>query len=346
MVAVLLVACLVLAFTPAISTTSLISIFIALLFSPIVSALERKGFPKTASVSIVCGGAIGLVTLLGLWAANLIDAQWDSFRESFPLYFDLTINRLSGYENQLKAKVPFMESVHPTQSLMEWGEHTGQWFINNGAKIMGEVLTWMLIVPLFTFVLLKDGRKIQKSFFSLVPNRYFEMIFMVTTRVSTSLSDYIRAKAVEAFLVGSMVTCGLFLIDAPYAVILGLIAGITNIIPYLGPVLGAAPGILIPLLDPTHASLLWPILIVYTVANLVDMVFLFPVIVAKLVDLHPILLLTAVIIGEQYYGLVGMLISIPAAAAIKVIGEQIYQVVYTNSRKNRLSSRHFSHPDS
>jgi putative permease len=81
-------------------------------------------------------------------------------------------------------------------------------------------------------------------------------------------------------------------------------------------------------LDSSNPGLVWSVLLVYGIANAVDMLVIFPVVVAKLVNLHPLLLIAVVAIGQRYYGLVGMLISVPVAAAIKVIVQQIYFTVY------------------
>src|SRR5690606_35986445 len=134
-------------------------------------------------------------------------------------------------------------------------------------------------------------------------------------------------------LVGLMTTVGLILIGAPYAAVLGVIAGVTNIVPYLGPFIGAIPGILIMAIEPHYRDLLWPTVIIYLIANIIDFVFIFPVIVAKLVDLHPLMLIGAVVVGQQYYGLVGMLVSIPIAAALKVILQEFYTIIYQPPRR-------------
>jgi putative permease len=151
---------------------------------------------------------------------------------------------------------------------------------------------------------------------------------MITTDIVNSISDYIRAKLIEAILVGTMVMVGLALVRAPYAVVLGVVAGVTNIVPYLGPILGAIPACLLVLFDQNQNTLVIPVLLVYVIANLIDTVVIFPLVVAKLVNLHPLILIAVVAVGQHYYGLVGMLISIPIATALKVVLLEIYMSVY------------------
>jgi putative permease len=321
--------------TPALSTPTFISVMVTMILSPLVASLERRGHNRTFSILIVFGIFTLIGTLLGAWAFHSAELQWESFREKAPGYFDATVAKLRVMEDHYRAKYPFLGSVQITDNIVTWGQETGKWFVTNGPAIMGNLLSCLFLVPVFTFLLLGDGPSIRKKFFQLIPNRFFEAVFLMSHEITLALSDYIRAKIVEATLVGGMTAIGLAMIGAPYATVLAVVAGVTNILPYIGPILGAVPAILIPLLDPAHAHLLWPITLVIVVVNIIDMVVIFPVIVAKLVDMHPLILIAVVAVGQQYYGLIGMLISIPIATAIKVVLQEIYTAVYEHRiRKN------------
>ena len=176
---------------------------------------------------------------------------------------------------------------------------------------------------------MSEGRKIRRGFFQLVPNRFFESVFIVTHGVGSALSDYLRAKLIEAFLVGLITAAGLSLIHAQYAIVLGFWAGVTNILPYIGPILGAVPGLAIAALDAHgNAGAIWASAMVYGSANMIDAMVIFPGVVAKLVKLPPLVLIASVILGQYYGGIVGMLVSIPIAAAIKVLLSELYVIIY------------------
>lgn len=322
--------------TPGFSTPTLLAIVFTMLLSPLVAALERRGYPRTLSILIVFG-TIGVATFLSaIWALQSGQIQWSSFKENAPLYFKAAVTKLRAYEASLKASYPAFQNLHPTDGLVQWGNQTGKWFVDNGASIAGELVTCLFIAPILTFMLLNDGRDLKKRFFQLVPNRYFETVFLITNQITTALSNYISAKLVEAFLVGALTSLGIWAIGAPYAIVLGIVAGVTNILPYIGPVIGAIPGLMIPLMDSSQSHLLVPIVLVYAAANIIDTVLIFPVVVAKLVNLHPLILIVVVSVGGQYYGLVGMLISIPIATAIKVILTEIYSAVYENHASSKI----------
>lgn len=169
---------------------------------------------------------------------------------------------------------------------------------------------------------------IKRRVFALIPNTYFESWYMMVSQVMHSLSDYIRAKLMEALILGTLVSLGLLALKIPYPFVLGTLAGITNIVPYVGPFLGIAPGLLLILTGEIPSEALMPILAVFGIANLIDTVLIFPVFVGRIVKLHPVLLIAAVIVGQRYYGLVGMLISVPIATACKIVTQEVYFAVY------------------
>jgi putative permease len=332
LVAITAVAAAMASLTSALLISTLISIVVVSLVTPLIASLERRGLSRMLSISLLFVASGAMVSLGGVWATQKVARDFESFRQSVPAYAQKTLGRFSGYEASLQEKYPFLENAKVTEKLTGWAKDTGQWFIQAGPGIMGDLFTCLFIVPILSFFMLKDGFAIRKRFFDLVPNRFFESSFMVLSRMIGGLSDYIRAKLIEAFLVGAMVAVPLLLVGAPYAIVQGLIAGITNIIPYIGPILGAIPGILIVTADPSYGHLLWPVILIYLIANLIDMVIIFPLLVAKLVDMHPVVLIIAVIAGQQYYGLIGMLISIPVATALKVIAQEIHWMVYEQAR--------------
>lgn len=314
--------------TPSLSSPTLISVVIAMVLSPLVSALERRGYSRSAA-TLLLFGMIGLLfALLSYWTFQSVEAEWESFKTLAPERFRTAMAKLKEFETTYRARYSILKDVRPTAAIVAWGESTGQWFVVNGASIVGNLLTWLLIVPPLSYVLLNDGRELRKQFFQLVPNRFFESFFSISHQVLSALSDYLRAKIVEGSLVGLLTGIGLLIVGAPYVAVLSVLAGITNIIPYLGPILGALPGLLVVAFEPTQAHLLLPIAIVYGVANVIDMALIFPVVVAKLVNLHPVILIAVVIVGQEYYGLIGMLLATPVAAAVKVVLTEIYALVY------------------
>lgn len=197
-------------------------------------------------------------------------------------------------------------------------------------KIVASILEWIFLVPLVIFFLLRDGDHLKRMLLKITPNNIFERTYYLGHQFNKQLGDYIFAKFVEASIVGIIITSGLLIIDVRFSLLLGLIAGVTNIIPYVGPILGAVPAIVFALAEYGAGTTFGAIFLLYLIANAIDIGIVFPILVSKIVNLHPVLVVISVILGSQYLGVVGMIISIPLAAALKLVFIEIYNEVYQN----------------
>lgn len=192
------------------------------------------------------------------------------------------------------------------------------------------ILEWMFVVPFFMFFWLRDAWHFKRFFLKLAPNTIFERFYYFLHKFNKQLGDYMFAKFIEASLVGTIITIGLLIFDMRFAVILGLVAGITNVIPYVGPILGVVPAVFIAFAEYGVNPTFWGVLALYGIANAIDIALVFPILVSKIVDLHPIVVVVSVILGSQYFGIAGMVVSIPIAAALKLIFNEVYTEIYLN----------------
>jgi putative permease len=161
-----------------------------------------------------------------------------------------------------------------------------------------------------------------------IPNSLFEKTHVLFHLFNTKFSDYILAKFIEATLVGITIAIGLAVAGVPYWPLLALAAGITNILPYIGPLLGFIPAVLVTFLVPQANDQLFVVSMIYLIANAIDMFLVFPLLVSKIVNLHPILVIVSVIVGSQLGGVVGMIVCIPVTAFIKLLVIEIYKDLY------------------
>lgn len=139
------------------------------------------------------------------------------------------------------------------------------------------------------------------------------------------MGGFIRARLLESIIVSICIWLGLFSLGFPYSLVLAIFAGVMNVIPYLGPVFGALPAVVISFANGGNSSdLLW-ILAVYGGAQVLDTVVIVPFVVAKIVNLHPVTVVLAVLIGSQFMGILGMIISIPVFSALKVSSIALYR---------------------
>ena len=155
--------------------------------------------------------------------------------------------------------------------------------------------------------------------------------------MNEQVGSFIRARIAEALIVGLVTWIGLFIIGFPYAPLLALFAALTNLIPYIGPVFGAIPAFIIifvndDIMFASQGINILAVSIVYLTAHALDAIFIIPVVVAKIVNLHPVTVVLVIILGAQLLGVLGMIISIPVASLIKLLIFTFYQHSFASRR--------------
>lgn len=227
----------------------------------------------------------------------------------------------------IKTKTGFDFKIYLEQSI-DSIQRTITKFLLELPKFFASLLEWIFLIPLFVFFLLLDGRKFKIFLLKFIPNALFERTYYLTYKFNKQLGDYIFAKFIEAFIISFSITSGLLFLEIRFAFLLGLIAGITNIIPYIGPILGMIPCVVLVLAEHGMGTTLWSIISLYLLANAIDIIFIFPILVSKIVNLHLLIVVISVILGSQYLGILGMVISIPCVAAIKLVVTEFYKEIY------------------
>ncbi len=237
--------------------------------------------------------------------------------------------KYSVFRTEVQEKFNYKIDSNPVDSLLEFGQESTKAIVVALPKYVASFLEWGLIVPLFLFFILKDERATRFKLLKLVPNPIVERAYYLYYQFNTKFGDYIFAKFIEATILGTIVTTGLLIMDYPFAFLLGLVAAITNILPYIGPIIGFLPALFVGLVDQNPDSSLGAMTLLYLIANIIDLALVFPVLVSKIVNLHPVVVVASVIIGSQFGGVVGMLVSIPFAAFLKLLIREIYAEAYT-----------------
>ena len=202
----------------------------------------------------------------------------------------------------------------------------GQFFKN-----VGSFLASMVIVPVITFFLIKDSRRFKRAIISQVPNKYFELSLNILHKVENQVGKYIQGQTIDALIVGILSTIGLFLINVAfewpiqYFFFIGMLAGLANLIPYVGPVVGAIPALAIAILNnpPNLGIVLIWIVVMFILVQAIDNALVSPLVVSKSVNMHPLTVIVVVIIGGKIAGAIGMLFAVPLTGIIKVTLQQV-----------------------
>jgi predicted PurR-regulated permease PerM len=192
-------------------------------------------------------------------------------------------------------------------------------YVSGLLALLGNVV----LVPLVMFFLLKDGRTFKKSFISAVPNRYLELTVNVLHKMDLQLGAYLRGKLLLSMFVGLLSILALWMLGVDYFVVLGALNGLANLIPYLGPLLGGLTTVVVAVFTTGTFDAVPGIVVAFTIIQAIDNAVFQPLILARNVHLHPLTIILAIIIGGQFFGVLGLFLAVPAAGIVKVVLQEI-----------------------
>lgn len=295
---------------------TILAFFISYLLNPPVSILERYGVGRgwaTGLVFLVLGGA-------ATWGIfELAPFVWEQFLELRMFLAEREPTRIiQGYVANFERSFPFV----PEGSLTSRVDTLYNWVLGQLSGIPGilyVVLQYLLIVPFIAFFFIRDRRRMRRFVVQSVPNQFFEMMFNLYYKVDRKLGAYVRGIIIESSIIAFLSVVGLWAVDVNYYVVIGVFAGIANVVPYFGPFAGAIPAIVVESVGMEDPTTLVPVVMVFVVIQLLDNVIVKPVVVAKTMDLHPLIVLLVVVGGGQLYGIPGMILSIPLASMFIVV---------------------------
>lgn len=304
-------------------TILIISALIAYILDPLASYLEYRGLSRmqaTAVIFLVIGGlVIGFFAFLMPVVIHEIKSIEQGLSSGTASAF---FNKV---ETWITRQVPFItrESLGLQSRLSDMVQSLSKSFF----AIIGSVVslvTTMVIIPFAVFFLLKDGPNMKRAFVRAIPNRYFEMVLNLLHKIDQQLGGYLRGQFFDAVIIGMLATLALWLLNVPYFVLIGVFAGLSNMIPYVGPAAGAVMAILVVVFNGGGGQQIGLVALAFAIIQLTDNVLVQPLVVAKSVDLHPLLIIFAVIIGGQFFGILGMILAVPVTGMIKVLATEFY----------------------
>ena len=307
-----------------------ISVLLAIVLShairPLVDRIEGwlkmdRGLATLIGFSLFGASAIAVI----FWTMPFLSEQSQNLRSEIPKYIEGIITLLDRIENKLQVFIPVIENTNVTSQAKQWLIAQATHIAQALPIMLTNSFSVTFLCSFLAFFMVKDSHSLYRGFLSLVPNHVFETTLSLTHQISLQIGQFIRARMLEAFIVGLITGVGLQIISFPFALLLGLFAGLMNLVPYLGPIIGCIPAILVGVVNGMSLFELSIVLTVYIVAQLIDNIILIPILVARMMKLHPVTVVVVVIAGAQFLGILGMIISIPVANAIQVAYHAVYQ---------------------
>ena len=272
--------------------------------------------------------AAAAVIGLGFLMIPPLFQESQEFIETVPELYESARVTLEDWGKEYTERIPEELRVQIELSVESGGEILG----SAARSIMGKTLNGvtnavtlvigLAIVPFMLFYILKDGHGSLDGFYSALSPANRRHARNVVQIIHNVIGAYIRAQLFSALIVGVSVFVGLFILGVKFAAVLGLIAGLFGLIPIIGAVLGAVPGLLVTLAT-SREDMIW-VIVLYVVVQFVESNIISPRIQSKAVNIHPALILVVLVIASETSGLWGVVVGVPLTAAARDVFKYFY----------------------
>lgn len=305
------------------------------LLRPVLRLLEKMKIPRIWGILILFVAVVGLLTLLVFLIFPFLKTQSIRFVENFPEDFRMLVNNItvwlqgsifSDYYATVEEDFNEMIQELPTQ-IGVFFQDTFTRIASGVTSVIGAITSFILAivtVPFIVFYLLKDGEKLPQYVLRLLPPRMREETADVFLGIDKQISSYIQGQLLVSAAIGFMVFIGFSIIQMPYALLLGAIAMVTSVVPYLGPIIAITPAVIIALV--MSPWMLLKLAVVWTVVQLVEGKFISPQIMGRTLHIHPITIIFVLITSGALFGVAGVILGIPGYAIVKVIVTHFFRL--------------------
>ncbi|MBI4302900.1 MAG: AI-2E family transporter [Chloroflexi bacterium] len=329
----------------------LLGLALAYILLPIISWTEKlipcRGkcveVRRVSSIAIIYTVVLGLATLFAVYLFNAVAQAFSILMTSTPDHYATAVVRLQSWTDSIRQVVPAEIRTQIDSFVTDAGAtiaNVARQSITNGIKMIPTTIGMVLglaALPVFLFYLLKDRDKLSNSFYSAMPRWAQGHARNIVAIIERVLGQYIRASLTLGFVVGTLVLTGLLIIGVPFAPILAILAGVTELIPTIGPWIGAITGVIVTLaLAPD--KVLW-VIILYIAVQLLENTLLVPRIQSAYLHIHPAVTIVLLAVGAYVAGFWGLLLAVPLTATSVEIYKYISNACSDTPNPSDLVSR-------
>jgi predicted PurR-regulated permease PerM len=331
-----------------------VAVVLAYILNPLVNRMARgrpltwtgarfgdtDRLPRTLAVALLAIPVAGGVAAAVIWGVPWAAAELAGLARRAPEALDRLAAMLQGFEARLaRLRIPGFEGAELATRigalraedvvafLEARQQQIGEWLLSGALGVgrgVGAFLTilgYLVLTPVVAFYLMRDWDRVVARGAALVPVTHAHLLTF-GREYDRALAGYLRGQLTVSLIIGTMTAVGLLLVGFPYALLLGLIVAVFNVVPYLGLVLSLLPALAIALTSGDVGSALLRVALVYGIAQTLESAVISPRIVGDSTGLHPVWILLAIAVGGFFFGFVGLLLAVPVAVGIKLLAER------------------------
>ncbi len=300
-----------------------IALIVVFVLNPFVTALQNRGIHRLIGAAIAFLGVLAGLVAIGLLVIPSIVDQTREFVTEFPLIYDrlvedvVTFGDRFGLDPSLWSYDQILEYLNDPENQ---DTIVSIVFDRLGTLTTGvfEFILVFLLGPVVAFYVLIDLPNVQQRLLEMVPQNNRAEVAYVGRRLNSAVGGFLRGQLVVAVIVGTMLSVGYWLIDLPFWLLIGMIGGVLNIVPFLGPWVGGILGVAIAVTTTDFSTAVWAV-VVAVVVQQIDNNFVSPSVLRATVRLHPAVTLVVLVLAGAIAGFWGIVIAVPLTASLKII---------------------------
>jgi predicted PurR-regulated permease PerM len=296
------------------------AIMIAILLNPVILFLCRLKIPRILAIILSLVVTMFLISAIFYFFVTQISL----FSESFPVFKQKFLALFNDAERWISKtfKVPKWKVDAWVTKTRQEGMDNGTVVITTTVSTLTGMLMTFIIMPVYVFMIIYYKPLLLEFFARLFPKNIHVTVVEVLTETKSLIQSYLVGLLVEAALVAILNSLSLIILGIPYAILLGVIGALLNVIPYIGGVVAVALPMLMALATKQPVDALY-VMIAYLVVQFIDNNFFVPKIVASKVKINALVSIIVVLVGNAFWGVPGMFLSIPLTAIVKVIFDRV-----------------------
>jgi predicted PurR-regulated permease PerM len=301
----------------------LLAVVVVYLLNPVVTALERRGVPRVAGAGVVYVLFICLVALAVNLLVPVVTRQVAQVVEHFPSYVADAQALVRRVAARFGAEPNFRLDAEQVREWLAAGDNRQAVtrYITGLRSFTTSLLGGLVILvigPVMAFYLLVDLPRLQRGAMALIPPGRRVEIRGLMDRIGQAVGGFFRGQLLVALFVGVASSLGLWAVGLPFWLLVGIVAGVFNLVPLIGPFIAGGLAVIIALVGGEPLKALWAALVLLAVQQ-VDNHLISPNVMSRTVQLHPVVVMLALLVGASFAGLFGMLVIVPLVAVAKIV---------------------------
>lgn len=306
-----------------------ISFITAYLLNPLVTRMEDRGVKRSTGIIIIFLVFLSFLIFLCFIMVPALIRDMGKLMSSLPAYGIKFMDIVKGWQEGVRGiglpegiKNAIDSNFNRLQAYIASYLESVTGFIILALSKMFSIA----IMPILVYYFLKDFNIIVEKASLIIPRKYRSQAEKTFANIDCVLGNYVRSQLILSGIIAVLTTTALLLLGIDFALVIGIINGITNIIPYFGPVIGAVPAVVIALLESPLKALYT--IIVLTIIQQIESDLICPKLTSDSVGLHPLTVIFALFVGGELFGATGLIIGVPLVAAIKIIYRDIMKNLF------------------